>query len=107
MKDKHSKKVIIINDINSDAIERAILILREGKCFVPSPAAGSHIVEEAGAVIRSYIRTMDKAQDEMDRRERKSRQPKSFAAHLPTLLSVLAGVAVLGCIILHLCGVTP
>ncbi len=105
MQDKHSKKVIIINDINSDAIERAILILREGKISVPSPAAGSHIVEEAQTVINSYIRTMDKAQYNMERKEHRCRNTHSSPARIGLWTAFFASLVVLGYILLHFSGI--
>ena len=59
MKDKQSKKVVIINDINSDTIERAILILRDAGTAQPVPQ-NSGIVAEAQNVINSYIRVTEK-----------------------------------------------
>lgn len=59
MKGKKTKKVVIINDINSDTIEQAILILKNNG-IATATTAGQHIVREAGNVINSYIKTVEK-----------------------------------------------
>ena len=58
MKNEKSKKVVIIQDIKSDAIEQAILILRNSGQVKPAPV-GYHIVTEAQNIIDSYIQTVE------------------------------------------------
>ena len=64
MKDKKTKKVVIINDINSDTIEQAILILKNNG-IATATTAGQHIVREAGNVINSYIKSVEKESDKL------------------------------------------
>ena len=71
MKDKKTKKVVIINDINSDTIEQAILILKNNG-IATATTAGQHIVREAGNVINSYIKTVEKGGSKL------KESPKSF-----------------------------
>ncbi|MBQ2614795.1 MAG: hypothetical protein IJB80_05660 [Clostridia bacterium] len=60
MKDRQSKKVVIIHDIDSQSIEKAILILRSNGTATPAPA-NYHIVSEAERIIRAYSKTVEKA----------------------------------------------
>ncbi len=59
MKDKQSKKVVIINDISSDTIEQAIFILRNSG-EVASVGRKSYVLAEAQNIIQNYIQTTDK-----------------------------------------------
>lgn len=93
MKDKQSKKVVIIHDIDSESIEKAILILRSGGTTTPAPA-GYHIVNEAQEIINAYRKTMEKAQSEISRKENKARKPEKGASALwrsVCILGVMAG----------------
>ena len=83
MKDKQSKKVVIINDIKSDAIEQAILILRSSGSSPESVPPGYHIVTEAQNIINSYIQTMEKTQAGLTRREKKARASHCAAPRRP------------------------
>jgi hypothetical protein len=76
MKDKQSKKVVIIHDIDSESIEKAILILRSGGTTTPAPA-GYHIVKEAQEIINAYRKTMEKNQNEIRRREKRARNTRN------------------------------
>ncbi len=73
MKEKPSKRVVIINDIASDSIEQAIFILRNAGiqgCGGGTPT----IVQEAQRVINAYVETMEKTQQKISRQERKERR---------------------------------
>ena len=78
MKDKQSKKVVIIHNIDSESIEKAILILRSGGTATPAPA-GYHIVHEAQEIIDAYRKTMEKTQNELSRQEKRARNTKNHA----------------------------
>ena len=78
MKDKQSKKVVIIHDIDSESIEKAILILRSGGTTTPAPA-GYHIVNEAQEIINAYRKTMEKNQNEIRRKEKRARSTRSLS----------------------------
>ena len=82
MKDKQSKKVVIINDINSETIERAILILKDAGS-VAAASADCGIVAEAQNIINSYIRIVEKNQNGLARCEKRLRKAKS-KPHLRT-----------------------
>ena len=83
MKDKQSKKVVIINDIKSDAIEQAILILRSSGSSPESVPPGYHIVTGAQNIINSYIQTLEKTQAGLTRREKKARASHCAAPRRP------------------------
>lgn len=82
MKDKKTKKVVIIKDINSDTIEQAILILKNNG-IATATTAGQHIVKEAGNIINSYIKTVEKESNKL------KKSPKGTFA-LSALLTLAA-----------------
>lgn len=83
MKEKEPKKVMIINDIDSESIERAILILRSGG----TPATQTyHIVSEAQELINAYRRTVEKTQNSMAKKERRLRKGEQQMAVLGRIL---------------------
>ena len=96
MKDKKTKKVVIINDINSDTIEQAILILKNNG-IATATTAGQHIVREAGNVINSYIKTIEKGNNKL-----KKSHKKSFALAIVLTLAAITtfGLSVYGFFIL-------
>lgn len=55
MKEKNSKKVIIINEIASDTIEQAIFILKNSGKEVKPISQNSYVLAEAQNIIKSYI----------------------------------------------------
>lgn len=55
---ENSKKVVIINDIKSEMIEQAILILRNNG-RPQNMCAGAGIIAEASEVINSYIKNAE------------------------------------------------
>lgn len=89
MKDKQSKKVVIINDIQSDAIEKAILILRSSGSSVSGNSAGRHLIAEAQKVINGYVQTVEGVQSGFCA-SRKSRRRGKRTVHLRRFFYVLA-----------------
>ena len=91
MKDKQSRKVVIINDIDSKNIEKAILILRSGGTSISAPA-GYHIVTEAQDIINAYSQTVEKTQSGLDRREHRARRTEKRSAVTRRVLCVLCAL---------------
>ncbi len=83
MKEKKPKKVVIINDIDSESIEKAILILRNGGN--PEPQS-YHIVTEAQEIINAYRKTVEKTQSDISRKEDHVRENKKFSAKIAPAL---------------------
>lgn len=77
MKEKNPRKVVIINDIDSESIEKAILILRSGGTPLEQTY---HIVTEAQELINAYRKTIDKTQTDLSRREHRIRRTEKPAA---------------------------
>ncbi len=69
MRDRKSKKVVIINDIYSDTIEQAIFILRNNGNAVSIGTGTTPIVKEAQRVINSYIETIEKTKASIAKKE--------------------------------------
>lgn len=91
MKDKQSRKVVIINDIDSKNIEKAILILRSGGTSISAPA-GYHIVTEAQDIINAYSRTVEKTQTGLDRQEHRARRTEKHSSAARRALCVLCAL---------------
>ncbi len=72
MKEKNSKRVVIIDDIDSCSIEQAIFILRNNG--TEGPPERKTIVSEAERIINAYVQTIEKAQTGIYRREERSRR---------------------------------
>ena len=92
MKDKKSKKVVIIHDIDSKSIEKAILILRGGGVNTPAPV-GYHIVQEAQQIIDDYSKTMEKTQGRISRKEEQARRSERRSGVVKRTLCVLGAMA--------------
>ena len=91
MKEKNSRRVVIIEDIDSNAIEQAIFILRNnGSSHVPGKGT---IVREAERIINAYVHTLERTQAGIGRKERKSR--RNPAENRRNTASVLIGIACL------------
>lgn len=58
MTDKKSRRVVIINNINSDTIDQAIFILKSDK-HRDCARTESNIVHEAQNIINNYIRRVE------------------------------------------------
>ncbi len=72
MREKNSKRVVIIDDIDSGSIEQAIFILRNSGRS--GKTAGASIVSEAERIIGAYVQTMEKTQLGISRQEERSRR---------------------------------
>lgn len=72
MKENSRKKVVIIDDVFSDTIEQAIFILRSGGAIEKAPDAGNGFLSEAQSIINAYAHTVERANEQALRRERKS-----------------------------------
>lgn len=72
MKEKNSKRVVIIDEIDSSTIEQAIFILRNnGTAVKPEKRT---IVTEAERIINAYVQTIERTQLGINRRETRSRK---------------------------------
>ena len=61
MTDRKSRRVVIINNINSDTIDQAIFILKSDKKDAQlSKSADGDIVREAQNIINNYIRQVER-----------------------------------------------
>ena len=59
MKEKNSKKVIIINEIASDTIEQAIFILKNSGGREKIISQNSYVLAEAQNIIKNYIEKIE------------------------------------------------
>ncbi len=62
MTDKKSRRVVIINNINSDSIDQAIFILKSDP-HIPQTTVNSSVAKEAQDIIDNYIRQVDRIKD--------------------------------------------
>lgn len=97
MGEKNSRRVVIIEDIDSNSIEQAIFILRNNGT-IEKQGRGT-IVREAERVINAYVQTLEKAQIGMGRKEIRSRKRNpnrnGKSAFVGFACLVLAGILVL------------
>ena len=101
MKEKNPKKVVIINDIDSKSIEKAILILRSGGS---AAAQTYHIVTEAQELINAYRKTVEKTQSCLEKKESRIRKREKQLAYLGRILwatGVMASFIFGGYLFLH------
>ncbi len=84
MIDKKAKKVVIINNINSDTIDQAIFIL---KSVLPVHSFDKNIVDEAQKIIDSYVRQVERLKDTGKSRKRKSSRSNFFSTFLTVSLT--------------------
>jgi len=104
MKDRQQRKVVIIHDIDSENIEKAILILRNGGVVAPAPA-NYQIVTEAEKIIRSYSRTVDKSQKGLDKKETRRKRRETTANTMVAMgigLTALLSISLGGYLVLSL-----
>ncbi len=96
MTDKKSRRVVIINNIDSENIDQAIFILKSDP-MKPSKLIDAGIAKEAQNIIDNYIRQVERIKDEypsgISTRQRKTKSP--------TLL--ILTLAALGLLCLGLC----
>lgn len=96
MNKKNSRRVVIIEDIDSNTIEQAIFILRNNGSAEKSERGT--IVREAERIINAYVQTMAKAQVGISRKENRCRREKGgkgTSAMIGIACLVLAGILVL------------
>ncbi len=62
MTDRKSRRVVIINNINSDSIDQAIFILKSDPGMTQK-AVNSSIAKEAQGIIDNYIRQVERIKD--------------------------------------------
>ncbi|MBQ9757443.1 MAG: hypothetical protein IJW15_03385 [Clostridia bacterium] len=90
MIDKKSRRVVIINNIQSDTIDQAIFILKSDKATEPSKSLDRDISLEAQKIIDNYINQVErlkKVQEPFSTRERNRHKPKRPSFFLPVTLT--------------------
>ena len=93
MTDKKSRRVVIINNINSDTIDQAIFILKSDKRDRISAKADNSIVYEAQNIINNYIRQVERIK--LDNRPSSLKKKKSRNSRMSQFLSLTAAIAAL------------
>ncbi len=97
MTDRKSRRVVIINNINSDSIDQAIFILKSDSSM-PQKMVNSSIAKEAQAIIDSYIRQVERIKDggyssHISQRPRKKKLPQLLLLMLGALGVVCVGLS--------------
>ncbi len=96
MTDKKSRRVVIINNINSDSIDQAIFILKSDPA-TPSREVNSSIVKEAQSIIDNYIRQVERLKDDysmgITHKMRHKKLPLVLFLILAALSAVCLGLA--------------
>ena len=72
MNGKNSRRVVIIEDIDSGSIEQAIFILRNNGS--PEKPEKGAIVREAERIINAYVQTLERTKVGLGRKEERSRR---------------------------------
>jgi len=96
MIDKKSRRVVIINNIQSDSIDQAIFILKSNKNDLSNSKKDSNIAQEAQRIIDNYIHQVEAT---------KSAARSSFPfdstkkRRLPTWLKILLGATALAALV--------
>lgn len=90
MLDKKSRRVVIINNIQSDTIDQAIFILKNQKST--SCTQENNIVHEAQSIIDQYIRQVErlKAVNGRYKTEKKAKEQRSVPSVLMTVAATAA-----------------
>ena len=90
MLDKKSRRVVIINNIQSDTIDQAIFILKNQKSA--NSTQEHNIVHEAQAIIDQYIRQVErlKAVNGRYKTENKNKSRRSASSVLMTVAATAA-----------------
>ena len=84
MLDKKSRRVVIINNIQSDTIDQAIFILKNQK--VTNCTKQNNIVHEAQTIIDQYIRQVDRLKSAHgQQRPKQKKRSRSFASSVFTI----------------------
>lgn len=71
MTDKKSRRVIIINNIQSGTIDQAIFILKSDKSDVLPAGADISIANEAQNIINNYIRQVEHHKSRIQKKSRR------------------------------------
>lgn len=101
MLDKKSRRVVIINNIQSDTIDQAIFILKNQKS--QNHTKQSNIVQEAQTIIDQYIRQVNRLKPihGQNKTEKKGRKRNSASSVLMTILATAAFILTVFSIISH------
>ncbi len=105
MTDKKSRRVVIINNINSDTIDQAIFILKSDKRDYTSYKNDGTIVAEAQKIINNYIRQVERLKyNHRTIPDRKKAYSKGRFWAVTTLITALISVSVFFIITINLPG---
>lgn len=100
MLDKKSRRVVIINNIQSDTIDQAIFILKNQKAANCSKQ--NNIVHEAQTIIDQYIRQVDRLKPIHGQHTAKKRNRKrSFASSVLAIAAVAVFILLIFSVISH------
>jgi hypothetical protein len=88
MTDRKSRRVVIINNINSDTIDQAIFILKHDTNKRISKQLDTSIAAEAQAIIDSYIRQVDRIKGTHTASAAKTKKAKASHTLLPLLITM-------------------
>lgn len=99
MTGRKSRRVVIINNINSDTIDQAIFILKSDKRDRQQKHTEKSIVHEAQNIINNYIRQVEQLSPALKapkspKRSYKKRNTAAFAASLFGLIGIAAAFIV-------------
>ncbi|MBE7023588.1 MAG: hypothetical protein IJ285_01585 [Clostridia bacterium] len=84
MIDRKSRRVVIINNIQSDSIDQAIFILKDVKKHTKRKFNEDAVAEEAQKIINDYIRQVNRLKDSQKLMHKKRNEGKL----LPFLITV-------------------
>lgn len=100
MLDKKSRRVVIINNIQSDTIDQAIFILKNQKAA--SGTKQNNIVYEAQAIIDQYIRQVDRLKPVNGQYATKKRgRKRSFTSSVLTVAAAAVFILLVFSVISH------
>lgn len=85
MIDRKSRRVVIINNIQSDSIDQAIFILKDAKKHSERKFSEDAVAEEAQKIINDYIRQVNRLKDSQKLMHNKKRNERKL---LPFLITV-------------------
>ena len=95
MTDKKSRRVVIINNIDSDNIDQAIFILKSDP-VKPAKFVDSNIAKEAQSIIDNYIRQVERIKvgypSNISGKQRKTKSPTLLLLMLSALGIICVGL---------------
>ncbi len=97
MIDKKSRRVVIINNIESDTIDQAIFILKSEKASSETKSFDADISVEAQKIIDNYINQVErlkKVQEPLSKKQKKRSKSKKPSFLLPVTLTASFMLAV-------------